>query len=145
VKGMNFHKIELDDISTSEISTNDTGIYTIPNRNEVQTEKQSTSSENRPQKPTFDYSNVRSPSEVKITFMMFAVSMIFILCFTPYFAIRIFIRIVLHSGKEYDFSAGIQFALKLPYVNSAFNPIIYYIFNPNLRRYVYVRLTKCWS
>ena len=131
------------DISTFEVKTDETEIYTIENCNNKQTDKHCKTSQKRLQKPTFDYTSVRKPSEVKLTFMMFAVAMIFILCFTPYFAIRIF-RTVLGSGKEYDFSAWIQFALKLPYINSAFNPVVYFFFNPKLRKYVYACFCKGW-
>ncbi|XP_060608209.1 olfactory receptor 8H1-like [Ruditapes philippinarum] len=136
----NLSDVELDDMSISEMKTDVTEVYTVTISTDEQTDKQSN---NRSTK--FDYSSIRKPSEVKLTLMVFAVTMIFILCFTPYFAIRIFIRIVLDSGNEYDFNAGLQFALKLPYINSALNPVIYYIFNPNFRRYIFACLGKCRS
>lgn len=85
----------------------------------------------------------RNASERKLTFMMLAVSVLFVLCFIPFFVIKIIIRLVLKSGVESELTVGIQFALKLVYVNSVFNPIIYCFFNPQFRKYLRRTFKKC--
>lgn len=85
----------------------------------------------------------RTASERKLTFMMLAVSVLFLLCFIPFFVIKIIMRLVLKSGVESELTVGIQFALKLVYVNSVFNPIIYCFFNPQFRKYLKRVFQKC--
>jgi hypothetical protein len=133
-----------DIISISEIKADETDIFTIAKRSMEHQKKQCIKSKKHVRGANFEYTRIKKPSEVKLTLMMFTVSMIFILCFTPYFAIRVFITILLDSKKDYISNAGLQFALKLPYINSVFNPIIYYIFNPNFRRYIVGCFGKCW-
>ncbi|XP_045215284.2 cholecystokinin receptor type A-like [Mercenaria mercenaria] len=137
------NSLQFDDTSLSESNTDKTHKYAIAETNGEQRKQQVNNSSSQMKKLTFAFASAKKPSELNLTLMMFAVSMIFILCLTPYFVIRIFIRIVLVTGNEYDFSAGIQFALKLPYLNSAFNPVIYCIFNPKFRRYIKVWFGKC--
>ncbi|XP_053380222.1 alpha-2A adrenergic receptor-like [Mercenaria mercenaria] len=127
---------KFDDRSLSDSNTHETHKNVIAKSNVEQRKQEVNSSASQTKKPTFEFTSAKKPSELNLTLMMITVSMIFILCLTPYFVIRIFIRIVLVTGNEYDFSAGIQFALKLPYLNSAFNPVIYCIFNPKFRRYI---------
>lgn len=85
----------------------------------------------------------RSASERNLTFMMFTVSFLFVLCFFPYFVIKIIMRLVLKSGDEFELSVGIQFALRLVYFNSVFNPIVYCFFNPQFRRYIKTIFIRC--
>jgi hypothetical protein len=140
----NLSKDDKDIISISEIKTEETDIFTIAKCSTEHTKKQCIKSEKNVWKTKYVSTRIRNPSEVKLSLMMFAVSMIFILCFTPYFAIRIFITVLLDSKIDYDLNAGLQFGLKLPYINSVFNPIVYYIFNPNFRRYIFGCFGKCW-
>jgi hypothetical protein len=140
----NLSKDDGDIISISERKADETDIFTIAKRSMEHTKTQCIKSEKHVRGANFEYTRIRNPSEVKLSLMMFTVSMIFILCFTPYFAIRIFITVLLDSKKDYDFNAGLQFAIKLPYINSVFNPIVYYIFNPNFRRYIFGCFGKCW-
>lgn len=85
----------------------------------------------------------RSASERNLTFMMFTVSFLFVLCFFPYFVIKIIMRLVLKTGEEFELSVGIQFALRLVYFNSVFNPIVYCFFNPQFRQYIKGLFLKC--
>ena len=82
-----------------------------------------------------------SKIEIKLTLMLFTVSLVFILCFTPYF---ILVMWALSSGKEFELEPGIKFAIRLPFLNSVFNPIVYFAFNAEFRAFVR-RLThrKC--
>lgn len=86
-----------------------------------------------------------SARERKLTFKMLTVSVVFILCFTPYFIVKILMREVLDSGQEYELSLLSQIALRLPYMNSVFNPVVYCVFNPHFRVYIKVVLTSCVS
>ncbi|XP_045202019.1 cholecystokinin receptor type A-like [Mercenaria mercenaria] len=81
-----------------------------------------------------------APMEMKLTLMLFSVSLVFVLCFTPYFVMIIW---ALDAGKEYELEAGIKFAIRLPYLNSVFNPFIYCIFNSEFRSFVKVMLKEC--
>lgn len=85
----------------------------------------------------------KSTSERNLTFMMLTVSLLFVLCFVPFFVIKIVMRLALKTGVEFELTVAIQFALKLVYVNSVFNPIVYCFFNPQLRRYIKSFLLKC--
>lgn len=85
----------------------------------------------------------RSPSERNLTFMMFTVSFLFVLCFFPYFVVKIIMRLGMKSGEEFELSVGIQFALRLVYFNSVVNPIVYCIFNPQFRQYIKDVFLKC--
>ncbi|XP_045191177.2 cholecystokinin receptor type A-like [Mercenaria mercenaria] len=87
----------------------------------------------------------RSASERNLTYMMLTVSVLFILCFFPYFVIKIIMRLVLKSGEEFELAVGTQFALRLVYFNSVFNPVIYCFFNPQFRRYIKYTLLKCFQ
>jgi hypothetical protein len=114
------------------------GVSCATVRNGFKTKYSSTKSTN-----SIDFCSVKQSFEWNITFMMFATTIVFLVCFFPYFIIRVFIRLVLRSGKEYNFSPLIQFALKLPYLNSAFNPIVYSIFNVKFRRFIKRLISKC--
>ncbi|XP_045189933.2 cholecystokinin receptor type A-like [Mercenaria mercenaria] len=85
----------------------------------------------------------RSASERNLTFMMLTVSLLFVLCFFPYFVVKIIMRLVLKSGEEFELNVGIQFALRLVYLNSVFNPVVYCFFNPQFRSYIKGILLKC--
>ncbi|XP_052760918.1 D(2) dopamine receptor A-like [Mya arenaria] len=78
-----------------------------------------------------------SGRERRLTYMMLAVSAVFIVCFLPFFAVRIVARIVLETGEEYELGLMKQIALRLPYLNSVFNPIVYCVFNQEFREYVW--------
>jgi hypothetical protein len=95
-----------DIISISERKTDETDIFTIAKRSMENTKTQCIKSEKHVWKANFVYTRIRKPSEVKLSLMMFAVSMIFILCFTPYFAIRVFITILIDSKKDHVSNAG---------------------------------------
>jgi hypothetical protein len=91
-----------------------------------------------------DFCSVKmKPVEWNITLMMFATTVVFLVCFTPYFVIRILLRLVLKADEENNYNALIQFCLKLPYFNSAVNPIIYSIFNVKFRRFIKTLVLKC--
>ncbi|XP_045202025.2 D(3) dopamine receptor-like [Mercenaria mercenaria] len=79
---------------------------------------------------------VKSVIERNLTIMMFAASIVFILSFTPFFVIRVIMRIYLGAGIDYELKTGIQFALKLPVLNSVFNPVIYCVFNSKFRKFL---------
>ena len=92
----------------------------------------------------FDFCSVKKkPVEWNVTLMMFATTVVFLFCFTPYFVIRILLRLVLKADEENNYNALIQFCLKLPYLNSAANPVIYSVFNAKFRRYVKRLVFKC--
>ncbi|XP_053404182.1 5-hydroxytryptamine receptor 1A-beta-like [Mercenaria mercenaria] len=79
---------------------------------------------------------VKSVIERNLTIMMFAASIVFILSFTPFFVIRVIMRIYLGTGVDYELKTVIQFALKLPVLNSVFNPVIYCVFNSKFRKFL---------
>ncbi|XP_053404994.1 cholecystokinin receptor type A-like [Mercenaria mercenaria] len=79
---------------------------------------------------------VKSAIERNLTIMMFAASIVFILSFTPFFVIRVIMRIYLGIGIDYELKTVIQFALKLPVLNSVFNPVIYCVFNSKFRKFL---------
>lgn len=78
----------------------------------------------------------KSAKEKSMTLMMLTVSIVFVVCFLPYFVIKIIMRLVLHTGEEFELGVGIQLVLRLVYLNSVFNPIVYCVFNPKFRRYI---------
>ncbi|KAL4223276.1 hypothetical protein ACF0H5_016748 [Mactra antiquata] len=82
------------------------------------------------------HTNAMSAVEKNLTIMMFVVSVVFTACFIPYFVVKILMRSVLQTGEEFELGLGVQFALRFPYLNSVFNPIIYCYFNPHFRDYV---------
>lgn len=82
------------------------------------------------------FAGIKNPLERNLTAMMCTASIIFILCFTPFFVVRVLMRTVLGSGIEFELRIGCQFLLKLPFLNSVFNPIIYCILNPKFRKYL---------
>ncbi|XP_053404181.1 D(2) dopamine receptor-like [Mercenaria mercenaria] len=86
---------------------------------------------------------VKCVTERNLTIMMFVASMVFILSFAPFFVVRVIMRNYVGSGIDYELKAGVQFALKLPFLNSVFNPVIYCIFNPKFRKFL--KRVFCWS
>ncbi|XP_045213809.2 D(2) dopamine receptor A-like [Mercenaria mercenaria] len=82
------------------------------------------------------YNSAKCAVERNLTFKMLAVSIVFIVCFTPYFIIKILMREVLKTGEEYELNLWAQISLRLPYMNSVFNPIVYCAFNPKFRLYI---------
>ncbi|XP_060575370.1 cholecystokinin receptor type A-like [Ruditapes philippinarum] len=87
-------------------------------------------------KRSFQFSTARTPSEWNLTMMMFTVSALLILCFTPNVYLKLIVMWVMKNDKEHEFVPGMQFVWMLPLFNSVFNPIIYNIFNPKFRRYI---------
>ncbi|XP_045214271.2 chemerin-like receptor 1 [Mercenaria mercenaria] len=86
----------------------------------------------------------RNTTERNITYMMLTVSLLFVLCFFPYYAIKVVMRLALKSGEEFEMAVGAQFALRLVYFNSVFNPIVYCFFNPQFRQYLKELLFRCF-
>lgn len=80
--------------------------------------------------------------EIKLALMMCVVSALFIACFIPYFVIRLLHRLVYETGEEYELGIGKQLGLKLVYMNSAFNPIVYVIFNRQFRMFIKYTASK---
>ena len=80
-------------------------------------------------------SNSKHPFQTsKYTFIMFAITLMFILSYLPYFAVtiwRIFAR-----DRNTELTYGIQIALRSYLVNSTINPIIYGMFNPSFRKFL---------
>lgn len=83
-----------------------------------------------------------SRSERSLTIMMFAVTVGFVICFTPYFIVSVGIRLS-SATTESELDTGIQFALRSPFWNSVINPIIFCVFNTHYRRYVKEVFTQC--
>jgi hypothetical protein len=79
-----------------------------------------------------------------LTYQMFTVSLVFVLCFAPYFAIRITLLHGLSSLEKVELASGKQFALRIVYLHSAFNPIIYCCFNLRLRQYIKQLFLRMW-
>ncbi|XP_060583077.1 D(2) dopamine receptor A-like isoform X2 [Ruditapes philippinarum] len=82
------------------------------------------------------YNSAKCPVERNLTFKMLVVSLVFIICFTPYFIVKILMREVMKSGEEYELHLLAQIALRLPYMNSVFNPMVYCVFNSQFRFYI---------
>lgn len=77
-----------------------------------------------------------SSRENRVTYMLFTVSVFFIVLLLPYLVIKIVQRYVYENGPEFELSPSVQFALNLVYMNNVFNPFVYYIFNQEFRRFV---------
>ena len=78
----------------------------------------------------------------KYTFIMFIVTLMFILSFLPYFGVSIWRNV--GRDRETELSFGIQIALRSYLVNSAINPIIYGMFNPSFRIFLKALIScKC--
>ena len=82
------------------------------------------------------YNSAKCPIERNLTFKMLVVSLVFIICFTPYFIVKILMREILKSGEEYELNLLAQIAIRLPYMNSVFNPAVYCVFNSQFRFYI---------
>ena len=65
---------------------------------------------------------------------MFTVCLVFVLCFAPYFAIRISLLHALTSLEKLELSAEKQLALRIVYLHTTFNPIIYCLYNAQVRK-----------
>ncbi|XP_045182074.2 cholecystokinin receptor type A-like [Mercenaria mercenaria] len=87
-------------------------------------------------------SSKTSRSERRLTIMMFAVTVGFAICFTPYFIVTVGIRQT-SATTEDELHTGIEFALRSPFWNSVINPIIFCVFNTQYRRYMKDVFTKC--
>ena len=79
---------------------------------------------------SFEFENQRLHIS-KYTFIMFIVTLVFILSFLPYFGASIWRNV--GRDRETELSFGIQIALRSYLVNSATNPIIYGMFNTSFR------------
>ncbi|XP_045189934.2 neuropeptide CCHamide-2 receptor-like isoform X2 [Mercenaria mercenaria] len=88
--------------------------------------------------------DARSATERNITYMMLTVSLVFVLCFFPYYVIKVVMRLALKAGEEFEMAVGAQFALRLVYFNSVFNPVVYCFFNPQFRHYLNNLLFRCF-
>ncbi|XP_060560392.1 dopamine receptor 4-like [Ruditapes philippinarum] len=77
-----------------------------------------------------------SALEQSLTFMMFAASTVLLLSFVPFFIVKLYLRQYPEDFAEYELRSGVQFALKVPLVNSVFTPIIYCIFNLKFRQFL---------
>jgi hypothetical protein len=87
-------------------------------------------------------SSKTSRSERSLTIMMFAVTIGFVVCFTPYFIVNVAIRVSSETTED-ELRTIIEFALRSPFWNSVINPIIFCVFNTQYRRYVKDVFTKC--
>lgn len=74
-------------------------------------------------------------SERNITIIMFVVSVGFCFCFMPFVAWNIIKEVYSTAGKM-EKNAGIQFVVRMPYLNAVINPIIFCLFNPQYKNYV---------
>lgn len=77
-----------------------------------------------------------SVKENRMTFMLLAVSLLYIICFVPYFVVKIVNRHIRGNSTEYEISISVQIAFSLVYLNSMMNPFVYLIFNPDFRRFI---------
>jgi len=80
-------------------------------------------------------------SQMNLTIMMFAVSVGYVICFTPYFIV-IVIRQVTVTNEE-ELAPWVQFLLRSPFWNSVVNPVIFCVFNPQYRKYVKSIFGRC--
>lgn len=87
-------------------------------------------------------SSKTSKTERNLTIMMSAITVGFIICFTPYFAVTVGIR-VSSVTMESELNTGTEFALRSPFWNSVINPIIFCVFNPQYRQYLRDVFTHC--
>jgi hypothetical protein len=78
------------------------------------------------------------------TYKMSTVSLVFVLCFAPYFAIRITLLYCLSSLEKLELCSGKQFALRIVFLYSAFKPIIYCFFNLRFRKYSKHIFLRIW-
>lgn len=87
-------------------------------------------------------SSKTSKSERNLTIMMFAVTIGFVVCFTPYFIVNAAFRLSSETTED-ELHTGVEFALRSPFFNSVINPIIFCVFNAQYRRYVKEVFTGC--
>ncbi|WAR16386.1 5HTR-like protein [Mya arenaria] len=78
--------------------------------------------------------NSAKKSERNVTIMMFAVSVGYTICFTPYFVVILIRQLTITTEEE--LSPVTQFLLRSPFWNSVLNPIIFCVFNPQYRKYL---------
>lgn len=74
--------------------------------------------------------------EKRLTLGLLSISLIFIICFTPYFFVKIYLQAIRGYGVEIELYFTTQVFLRLAYVNSIINPYIYFIFNLDFRKFV---------
>lgn len=74
--------------------------------------------------------------ENRVTYMLFTVSILYILFFLPSSMTRLTLEFKFKSEPEFALRASVQFALSLVYMNSVFNPFVYVIFNREFRKFV---------
>ncbi|KAH3819042.1 thyrotropin-releasing hormone receptor-like [Dreissena polymorpha] len=79
----------------------------------------------------------------RITIMMALITVWFIICYIPYVAINLYFKFNSSSIHRDVLNMGIQFALRLPYLNSVINPIVFICLNPKYRYFVKHQLCKC--
>lgn len=82
----------------------------------------------------------RFAAEKKMSFMMLVVSLAFLLCFAPYFGLRLSDS---WKGHRMMFSELQMFIYRFPYLNSVLNPFIYAAVNPPFRQFVFRAFRKC--
>ena len=116
--------------SNNILFDNKINIETIPKQLQHKASDKSGGSSNVTQ------SALNGPNELKLTLMTIVISIVFITSFVPYFIIRLLMRVFYHSGEEYELGGGEQLALKLVYLHSAFDTIIYVIFSQELRQFI---------
>ena len=111
----------------------------IDNKNNIETipkQRQHKASDTSGGSSNVTQSALNGPNELKLTLMTIVISIVFITSFVPYFIIRLLMRVFYHSGEEYELGVGEQLALKLVYLHSAFDTIIYVIFSQELRQFI---------
>ncbi|WAR06091.1 hypothetical protein MAR_021460 [Mya arenaria] len=76
--------------------------------------------------------------EVRITLMMFTLSMVYVLCFVPYIIVK-GKDLKYKVGHELELNVYQQLALRMPYLNSVINPFVYLICNKTFRKFLSIR------
>lgn len=94
---------------------------------------------------SFRSSRLTSMRDKKLTFMLITISITFIVCFSPYFIVKLYMRSFLENGPEIELEIPIQVLLKLPYLNCVINPWVYCIFNTEFRRYIKRKFSRCFG
>lgn len=77
-----------------------------------------------------------SVSGGQMTFMLLVVSILYIMCFTPYLAVKVVIRDVYGNSPEFEIKSWVQAAFFLVYLNSVVNPAIYMMFNVDFQKFL---------
>ncbi|KAH3694636.1 kappa-type opioid receptor-like [Dreissena polymorpha] len=79
----------------------------------------------------------------RITIMMALISVLCMICYVPYIVINLYLEFSSNSAHRDVLNIGIEFALRLPYLNSVINPIVFLCLNPKYRSFVKHQLCKC--